>query len=281
MFIQTETQSDPDVMAFLPGKTVLEGARRSFGNIDDARISPLARRIFEVGDIAEVAFSGETIEARKMPDADWAELKPAVLTAIMRHYREGGPVIDEDLADDDDSDAMGEDLDPATAEIVGELKELIAARIRPAITQAGGKIKFHSYKEGKVYLELEGMAFQMLGGIQNMLRHYVPEVNSVHDYRDALPKPGLDTPEAQQILRVLDEKINPAVAAHGGRVSLIDVSGDRAYVRLEGGCQGCGMAAVTLKQGIESEIKDAVPSIAAVLDVTDHAEGTNPYYRPA
>ena len=73
--------------------------------------------------------------------------------------------------------------------------------------------------------------------------------------------------------------MNPAVAAHGGRISLVDVQDDTVYIRLEGGCQGCGMAEATLKQGVEVEIKQAVPSITAVLDVTDHAGGSNPYYR--
>jgi len=80
------------------------------------------------------------------------------------------------------------------------------------------------------------------------------------------------------VQQVLDERINPSVASHGGHIALIDVKADTAYIRLEGGCQGCGMADVTLKQGIEVEIKSAVPAILQVLDVTDHAGGTNPYY---
>ena len=107
-------------------------------------------------------------------------------------------------------------------------------------------------------------------------------IGSAHskDYRDAIPKKGLDTPEGRAIQAVLDERINPAVAGHGGHISLIDVKDDQAFIRLEGGCQGCGMADVTLKQGVEVEIKGAVPSISAVLDVTDHAGGNNPYYSP-
>ena len=129
-------------------------------------------------------------------------------------------------------------------------------------------------------VEFQGSAFSLIGGMTNVLRHYVPEVVAVKDYRDALPKPGLDTVEAKSIQTVLDERINPAVASHGGHISLIDVQGDIAYVRLEGGCQGCGMADATLKQGIETEIREAVPAINQVLDVTDHAGGTNPYYQP-
>ncbi|MCZ6530231.1 MAG: NifU family protein [Chloroflexi bacterium] len=108
----------------------------------------------------------------------------------------------------------------------------------------------------------------------------MPEIDAIKDYRDAIPKPGLDTPEGKEIQRLLDERINPAVAAHGGHIALVDVQDDTVYIRLEGGCQGCGMADVTLKQGIETEIKQLVPKITSVLDATDHAGGENPYYQP-
>ena len=137
------------------------------------------------------------------------------------------------------------------------------------------------YDAGMVYVEFKGSAFQLKGGIENMLRHYVPEVVGVADWRDALPKPGLDTPEAAAIQNVLDTRINPSVAGHGGHISLIDLDGARAYIRMEGGCQGCGMADATLKQGVQVEIQKVVPTIREVLDVTDHAGGTNPYYQSA
>jgi Fe/S biogenesis protein NfuA len=95
------------------------------------------------------------------------------------------------------------------------------------------------------------------------------------------PEPNLDSPEAKTIQKLLDEQINPGVSSHGGHVSLVDVRDDNVYVRLSGGCQGCGMADVTLKQGIETAIKEAVPTIKAVLDTTDHAGGSNPYYQPS
>ena len=95
-----------------------------------------------------------------------------------------------------------------------------------------------------------------------------------------MPKPGLGTEEGKAIRQLLDERINPQVAAHGGHIALVDVKGDTAYIRLEGGCQGCGMADVTLKQGVVREIQARVPAITTVLDVTDHAGGTNPYYQP-
>jgi Fe/S biogenesis protein NfuA len=95
------------------------------------------------------------------------------------------------------------------------------------------------------------------------------------------PNPVWDDPRAQRIQELLDNQINPAVARHGGYVQLMDVQGDTAYVLLGGGCQGCGMVDVTLKQGIEVLIKEALPDIEHVVDTTDHANGTNPYYQPA
>jgi len=91
--------------------------------------------------------------------------------------------------------------------------------------------------------------------------------------------PGLDGTIVDRIMRVIDEQINPGLASHGGRISLIDVKKSTAYVQLEGGCQGCGMAQVTLKEGVEVMIKEAVPEIEQVLDVTEHGDGTNPYYQ--
>ena len=95
------------------------------------------------------------------------------------------------------------------------------------------------------------------------------------------PNPLWSEPTALAVQRVLDQDINPAVATHGGWVSLLDVKDQVAYIQLGGGCQGCGMADVTLKQGIEVRIREAVPDIREVVDTTDHAGGTNPYYRPA
>jgi Fe/S biogenesis protein NfuA len=92
--------------------------------------------------------------------------------------------------------------------------------------------------------------------------------------------PLLHDPLAARVAQVLEERVNPSVAAHGGNVALLDVREGKVYVRFGGGCQGCGMADVTLKQGVEAMIKEEVPEITAVLDTTDHAAGTNPYYQP-
>ena len=97
--------------------------------------------------------------------------------------------------------------------------------------------------------------------------------------RPSMTPPDISGPVVDKRRRVLEERINPAVASHGGHVSLIDVKDKAVYLQLEGGCQGCGMADVTLKQGIEGMIKEAVPEIEEIYDVTDHADGTNPYYQ--
>ena len=95
------------------------------------------------------------------------------------------------------------------------------------------------------------------------------------------PPPDLSGDVAQRLIQVLEEQINPAIAAHGGRADLVAVEADTAYLRLSGGCAGCGLAAVTLSQGIEVAIRDSVPEIVNVVDVTDHASGSNPYYEAA
>jgi len=206
-------------------------------------------------------------------------LKPVILGAIMDHFIAGEPVVLDGTGIKMKEGDLTEDAD-ADPEIAAKIKELIDTRIKPAATQDGGDVNYRGFKDGVVFLEMTGPASGLVAGIKNMLRHYVPEVEGVADYRDAMPKPGLDTEEGKAIRQLLDERINPQVAAHGGHIALVDLKDDTAYIRLEGGCQGCGMADVTLKQGVVREIQARVPAITTVLDVTDHAGGTNPYYQP-
>ncbi len=109
---------------------------------------------------------------------------------------------------------------------------------------------------------------------------FVEEVNE-RGFKIDNPNPLWRDPLAMSVQQVLDTRINPAVAAHGGYVSLLDVKDQIAYIQLGGGCQGCGMVDVTLRQGIEVMIKEAIPEIAEIVDATDHAAGSNPYYQPA
>jgi Fe/S biogenesis protein NfuA len=119
----------------------------------------------------------------------------------------------------------------------------------------------------------------MAGGmsIRNPNRPPVPQASPTMTG----PPPDLSGDVAQRVIQVLDAQINPSIAAHGGRADLVAVTDGAAYLRLSGGCAGCGMAAVTLSQGIEVAIKESVPEIVRIVDVTDHASGTNPYYEPA
>ena len=275
MFIQTQATDNPDCLKFLPGQDVTDGRAIEFQGPDAARRSPLAERLFAVDSVARVALGADHIAITKTPDVAWHIVKPVVLGAIMDHFVAGDPV----LLDGERAAESGEaDIDDD--EISAQLRELIDTRIRPTAQQSGGDVSFRGFENGVVLLEMEGAAFSLMDGIANMLRHYVPEVKDVVDYRDAMPKPGLETPEGEAILRILDEQVNPAVASHGGHISLVDVQDDIAYIRLEGGCQGCGMADVTLKQGVETAIMREVPTITSVLDVTDHAGGSNPYFQP-
>ena len=274
MFIQTEAMEHAESMKFLPGRPVMSSGTADFSGAQSAKRSPLAQRLFEIDSVARVVLGPDFIRVTKVPEVAWHIVKPPVLSAIMEHFVAGEPVVLEDEANDS-TDEFGEDSEAAT-----KIRELIETRVRPTAQQSGGNVAFRGYENGVVLLQFEGQAFSLKDGIENMLRHYLPEVEAVRDFRDAMPKPGLNTPEGEAIQKLLDDHINPSVAAHGGHIALVDVQDDTVYIRLEGGCQGCGMADVTLKQGIETEIKRAVPKISSVLDTTDHAGGTNPYYQP-
>jgi Fe-S cluster biogenesis protein NfuA len=279
IFIQTEPTANPARMRFLPGRAVLSSGTADFLDAESSAHSPLAQRLFEIEGVTGVFLDPESVTLSKSDDKDWQILKPVILVAIVDHFTAGEPVILDQTGNEAEGDELFEDED-ADPEITAKIKELIDTRIKPAATQDGGDVNYRGFKDGVVFLEMTGPASGLMARIETMLRHYVPEVEGVADYRDAAPKPGLDTEEGKAIRHLLDERINPQVANHGGHIALVDVKDDTVYIRLEGGCQGCGMADVTLKQGVATEIQALVPTINRVLDVTDHAGGTNPYYQP-
>jgi Fe-S cluster biogenesis protein NfuA len=272
MFIQTEQLADAAQLRFNPGQEIMpQGGELSFSSLEEAQVaSPLAARLFEAGHVARVSLMQAAIIVEKQADADWTDLKPAILVAIMDHLTHGHPILN-------DADVLTVQGDNP---LHNKIRDIIDERVMPVVSRDGGEVVFVDYSDGDVVLELKGSARSLIGGIENMIRHFMPEVERVVDHLDAVPKPGLDTPEGRAIKQVLDEEINPSVASHGGHIALVDVQGDTVFIRLEGGCQGCGMADVTLKQGVEVAIKKAVPSINAVLDSTDHAGGDNPYFQP-
>jgi Fe-S cluster biogenesis protein NfuA len=178
MFIQTEPTPNPATLKFLPGRTVMEQGTANFTDADAAARSPLAERLFALPGVAGVFFGADFITVSKDQDADWFDLKPVVLSTIMEHFTAGAPVIlggnGESVADEDED------------EVVQQIKELLETRVRPAVAQDGGDILFHSYEDGVVYLHMQGSCSgcpsstaTLKAGIENMLRHYVPEVQEV------------------------------------------------------------------------------------------------------
>ncbi len=279
MFIQTEPAANPTRMKFLPGRAVLSSGTVDFPNVESSARSPLVQRLFAIEGVTGVYLDPESVTLTKSDDQDWQILKPIVLVAIMDHFISGQPVVLDQTGEEAVAGELIEDTD-IDPEFTAKVKYLIDTRIKPGVVQDGGDVKYRGFKDGIVLLEMSGSAQGRMSGIENTLRYYFPEVDGVADYRDAIPKPGLDTEDGRTIRRILDERINPRVAGHGGHIALVDVQDNTVYIRLEGGCQGCGMADVTLKQGVATEIQAAVPTIERVLDVTDHAGGTNPYYQP-
>lgn len=271
MFIQTQAGAKDTILEFFPGQTVYEDGPLGIAKADASKLSKLAERLYKVDAIVNVTLNAESILLERDASTGWDDIRTDVFSAIVAHFQSGEKTVTE----------IETDADTFDAEIIEQVKDLLNTRIVPAVTQSGGDVSFHSYKDGNLYLKMQGSAFSMITGITNMLRHYVPEIKAIVDHREALPRPGLQSTDGVAIRDLLHERINPSIAAHGGHITLVDIQEDKAYVRLEGGCQGCGMADVTLKQGVAKEIMSLVPKITEVLDVTDHAGGANPYYQPS
>jgi Fe-S cluster biogenesis protein NfuA len=184
MFIQTEATPNPSTLKFIPGREVLRAGTRDFRDRGAAeRASPLAARIFEVDGVEGVFLGSDFISVTKGM-GEWQHLKPALLGAIMEHYMSGAPVVTDapdGSAAEDGGEYSGED-----SEIVETIKELLDTRVRPAVAQDGGDIVFHGYKEGIVYLHMRGACAgcpsstaTLRNGIENLLRHFIPEVQEV------------------------------------------------------------------------------------------------------
>lgn len=179
MFIQTEQTPNPATLKFLPGRTVMETGTANFTDPQGAARSPLAERLFTLPEVNGVFLGGDFITVTKVGDSDWFQLKPAVLAAIMDHFTAGLPVITgapEAVAASDAEDD----------EIVSAIKELLETRVRPAVAQDGGDIIFEDFADGVVYLHMQGSCSgcpsstaTLKAGIENMLRHYIPEVVEV------------------------------------------------------------------------------------------------------
>jgi Fe-S cluster biogenesis protein NfuA len=181
MFIQTEETPNPATLKFLPGRPVVTSGTANFTTPEAARISPLAERLFSLPDVQGVFLGTDFITITKSGDSDWYRLKPAILAVIMEHFTAGRPVLLANTVAGAAADGQ-EDED----EIVAQIKELLETRVRPAVAQDGGDIIFHDFEDGVVYLHMQGSCSgcpsstaTLKAGIENMLRHYIPEVVEV------------------------------------------------------------------------------------------------------
>lgn len=182
MFIQTESTPNPATLKFLPGQSVLEMGTADFPTADAAEASPLAARLFDVDGVTGVFFGTDFVTVTKSEAQEWDHLRPALLGAIMEHFQSGAPVMASDAAPQSGhAEHTGED-----GAIVGQIKELLDSRVRPAVAQDGGDITFHGFDRGVVYLHMQGACagcpsstLTLKMGIENLLRHYIPEVVEV------------------------------------------------------------------------------------------------------
>jgi Fe-S cluster biogenesis protein NfuA len=183
MFIQTEATPNPATLKFIPGRAVMPHGTLDMPTREQAARSALAERLFEVPGVTGVFYGADFITVTKA-QGEWQQLKPAILGAIMEHYMSGAPLLrDEQDADDAAADEF---FDTADADTVATIKELIETRVRPAVAGDGGDITFRGFKEGIVYLTMKGACSgcpsstaTLRHGIQNLLRHYVPDVVEV------------------------------------------------------------------------------------------------------
>ena len=180
MFIETESTPNPATLKFLPGRDVMGPGTADFATAEAAERSPLASALFALPGVSRVFLGGDFVTVTKSDLSAWQTLKPQVLGAVMEHFGAGRPVLLADAA------AAEEDVAPEDAEIVAQIKELLDTRVRPAVAGDGGDIVFRGFRDGIVRLHMQGAcsgcpssSATLKHGIENMLRHYVPEVTSV------------------------------------------------------------------------------------------------------
>jgi Fe-S cluster biogenesis protein NfuA len=181
MFIQTEATPNPATLKFIPGKPVLADGTADYRSREDAADSPLATRLFDIEGVRGVFLGSDFISVTK-GDIDWQHVKPMILGAIMEHFMSGAPV----MAAEGANDRSGGSYDPADEEVVTTIKELLETRVRPAVAQDGGDITFSGFRDGVVYLHMRGACSgcpsstaTLRHGIENLLRHFCPEVQEV------------------------------------------------------------------------------------------------------
>ena len=182
MFIQTEQTPNPQTLKFLPGKVVMENGTAFFQNIEEGSNSPFAKRLFKIDGVEGVFFGSDFITITKNQTEDWQVMKPLVLGSIMDHYNSGDNTINE-IKKKDNNSLQSDEND---TDVIKQIKELLDTRVRPAVAMDGGDIVYDSFKDGVVYLHMQGACSgcpsstaTLKMGIENMLKHYVPEVQEV------------------------------------------------------------------------------------------------------
>jgi Fe-S cluster biogenesis protein NfuA len=189
MFIETETTPNPATLKFLPGQQVMPAGTRDFATPEDAEASPLAQALFDTGEVTGVFFGSSFVSVTSAPGADWGTLKPQVVAVLLDHFLSQAPLFVASgeagfAVPAEDEAEIGDD--PADAEIVAQINELLETRIRPAVAGDGGDIRYRGFRGGVVYLAMQGACSgcpsstaTLKHGIENLLKHYIPEVSEV------------------------------------------------------------------------------------------------------
>jgi Fe-S cluster biogenesis protein NfuA len=189
MFIETETTPNPAALKFLPGQAVMPAGTREFATPESAEASPLAQAIFDTGEVVNVFFGGDFVSVTAAPGADWSALKPQVIAILLDHFVAEAPLFAPGsaagIAVPPEDDAVVEER-PEDAEIIAAINELLETRVRPAVAGDGGDIAYRGFRDGVVYLTLQGSCSgcpsstaTLKHGIEGLLKHYVPEVTEV------------------------------------------------------------------------------------------------------
>ena len=188
MFIETELTPNPATIKFLPGEPVMTSGTRDFPDAESAAASPLASALFDLGDVSGVFFGRDFVSVTAGEGVDWSALKPQVVALLLDHFITGAPLFAgpdaSGISVPPEDDVM--DDDPADAEIIDQIKELIEVRVRPAVANDGGDIVYRGFRDGVVFLTMQGAcagcpssSATLKHGIESLLKHYVPEVLEV------------------------------------------------------------------------------------------------------
>ncbi len=190
MIIHTETTPNPATLKFLPGRSVMDSGTRDFATPEEAVASPLANALFDLGDVTGVFFGRDFVSVTIAPGSEWSAVKPDVVMIMLDHFIANMPLFHPASAGGisvPPENEGGENDDPADADIIDQIKDLIETRIRPAVANDGGDIVYRGFREGHVYLKMQGAcagcpssSATLKHGIESLLKHYVPEVIEVH-----------------------------------------------------------------------------------------------------